>query len=167
MRIFEQDGAQKKKMVVEGRSDFEDLGRDRSKTCSGSINDTIDCQYQNLSSTVQGIPDEAQVSGGYIQLQDRVPEIHNPVVMCREDGSSQNIGNVQINAVFLGNVANYEGSASKCVGETSGIRLRVKPEYNERTGTLWRPLSGEAEKENILGIQLQPLSLERVGSLKW
>jgi hypothetical protein len=71
------------------------------------------------------------------------------------------------NAVFLGKVGIYEGSAGKCVGERSGMGLRVKPEFNERTGMLWRPLSGKARKENVLGIQLQPLSLERVGSLKW
>jgi hypothetical protein len=165
-------------MAVEGHSDFEDLGWNKGKTCSGFSNDTVSCKYQNLSSTDlrtvqfasnEGMPEDTRFAGGYTRLQDRVPEIHNPEVTCREDGPSQSIGNVQTNgnAVFLGKVANHEGSAGKCVGETSRVRLRVKPEYNERTGTLWRPLSGEAEKENVLGIQLQPLSLEKVGSLKW
>jgi hypothetical protein len=115
----------------------------------------------------EGVPEDTRLAAGNRQLQDRVPEIRNPEVPCREDGSSQSVGNVQTNAVFMGNVANCEVGAGRRVGETSGLRLRVKPEYNERTGTLWKPFSGEAEKENILGIQLQPLSLERVGSLKW
>lgn len=175
--IFEQVAAVKEKRVVEGHSDFEDLGCDKGKTCSGSSIDTANCKHQNLSRTdlrtVQiacnkGMPEDTQFTGGYRQLQHRLPEIQNPEIMCREEGSYQSIGNVQNgNAGFLGKVGIYEGSVGKCVGETSSMRLRVKPEFNERTGLLWRPLSREAEKENILGIQLQPLSLEKVGSLKW
>ena len=177
MCIFEQDAAVKEKTVVEGHSDFEDFGCDKGKTCSGFIIDAANCKYQNLSSkdlcTVQfacneGMLEDTQFTGGCRQLQHRVPEIQNPEVMCREEGSYQSIGNVQKgNAVCLGKVAIYEGSAGKCIGETNTMRLRVKPEFNEQTGMLWRPLSGEAEKENVLGIQLQPLSLEQVGSLKW
>jgi len=175
--IFEQVAAVKEKMVVEGHSNFEDLGCDKGKTCSGFSIHTANCKNQNLSSTdlrtvqfacYEGMPENAQFAGGYRQLQHRLPEIQNPEVVCREEGSYQSTGNVQKGkAVFLGKVGIYEGSAGKRVGETSGMRLRVKPEFNERTGMLWRPLSGEAEKENILGIQLQPLSLEKVGSLKW
>jgi hypothetical protein len=174
--VFEQDGAANKKMAVEGRSDFEDSGSDNGKTCSGFSNNMADGIYQNLSSTDlrtvqfarnEGMPEDTQFAAGHRQLLDRVPEICNLEVPCREGGSSQIVENVQAHAVFMGNVANCEVGAGKRVGETSGLRLRVKPEYNERTGTLWKPFSGEAEKENILGIQLQPLSLERVGSLKW
>jgi len=170
--IFEQVAAEREKKVVAGHSD---LGCDKGKTFSGFSTDTA--KHKNLNSTdlrtVQfacnkGMPEDTQFTGGYRQLQHRLPEIRNPEVMCREEGSYQSIGNVQKeNAVFLGKVGIYESSAGKCAGETSSIRLRVKPEFNERTGMLWRPLSGEAEKENILGIQLQPLSLEQVGSLKW
>jgi len=177
MCIFEQVAALKEKIVVEGHSDFEGSGCDKGKTCSGFGIDTSKCKHQNLSSTDlrtvqfasnEEMPENTQCTGGYRQLQHRLPEIQNPEVICREEGSYQSIGNVQKgNAVFLGKVGIYEGSAGKCVGETSSVRLRVKPEFNERTGMLWRPLSGEAEKENILGIQLQPLSLEQVGSLKW
>jgi hypothetical protein len=175
--IFEQIAAVKEKIVIEGHTDFEDLGCDKRKTCSGFSINTGNCKHQNLSSmdlrTVQfvrneGMPEDTQFTGGYRQLQHRLPEIQNPEVVCREEGSYQSTGNVQKgNAVFLGQVGIHEGSAGKCVGETSGMRLRVKPEFNERTGMLWRPLSREAEKENVLGIQLQPLSLEQVGSLKW
>lgn len=167
----------KEKTVVEVHSDFEDLGSDKRKTCSAWSIDTANCKHQNLSSTDlhtvqfacnEGMPKDTQFTGGYRQPQHRLPEIRNPEVTCREEGSHKSIGNVQKgNAVFLGKVGIYEGSSGKCVGETSGVRLRVKAEFNERTGMLWRPLSREAEKENILGIQLQPLSLEQVGSLKW
>jgi len=175
--IFEQVAAVQEEMLVEGHSDFEGSGYDKGKTCSGFSTDTANRKHQNLSSTDlrtvqfatnEGIPEDTQFTGGYRQLQHRLPEIQNPEVMSREEGSYKSIGNVQKeNAVFLGKVGIYEGSAGKCVGETSSMRLRVKPEFNERTGMLWRPLSGETEKENILGIQLQPLSLEQVGSLKW
>jgi hypothetical protein len=175
--IFEQVAAEKEKTVLEGHSAFEGLGCEKGKTCSGFGIDTANCKHQNLSSTDlhtaqlacnEEMPKDTQFTGGYRQHQQRLPEIQNPEVTCREEGSCKKIGNVQKgNAVFLRKVGIYEGSAGKCVGETSGVRLRVKPEFNERTGLLWRPLSGEAEKENILGIQLQPLSLEQVGSLKW
>jgi hypothetical protein len=175
--IFEQVAAEKEKTAVEGQSDFEGLGCEKRKTCSGFGIDTANRKHQNLSSTDlrtvqlasnEGMPKDTHNTGGYRQLQHRLPEIRNPEVTCREEGSYKSIGKVQKgNAVFSGKVGIYEGSAGKCVGETSGMRLRVKPEFNERTGLLWRPLSGEAEKENVLGIQLQPLSLEQVGSLKW
>jgi hypothetical protein len=174
---LEQVAAVEEKIVVEGHSD-KDLGCDKVKTCSGFSIDTACYKHQNLSSTDlhtvqfacnEGMPEDTQLTGGYRQLQHRLPEKNqNPEVVCREEGSYQSTGNVQQgNAVCLGRVGIYEGSAGKCAGETSGVRLRVKPEFNERTGRLWRRSSGKAEKENILGIQLQPLSLERVGSLKW
>jgi hypothetical protein len=180
--ICEQDAVVKEKMVVEGHSEFEDLECDKEKTCSGFSTDTANNKYQHLSSknlsTAKfacngGMPEDTQFTGEYRHHQHRVPEIQNPEVVCREEGCYQSVGNVQKgNAAFLGKVAFHEGSAGKCVEETSNSRIRVKPEFNERTGMLWRPLSGEAEKtvgekENILGIQLRPFSLERVGSLKW
>jgi hypothetical protein len=177
--ICEQDAVVKEKMVVEGHSEFQDLECDMEKTSLGFSIDTANNKYQNLSSwdlsTVQfacneGMPEDCQFIGGWRQHEHRVPEIQNPEVMCKEEGCYQSVENG--NAVFLGRVAFHEGSASKCVEETSNVRLRVKPEFNERTGMLWRPLSREAEKalgekENILGIQLRPFSLEQVGSLKW
>lgn len=164
--------------MVEGHSEFESLGSDQGKTCFKVSTDTASNKHQNGSredlSTVQlvsgeGMPENTEK----YRHQHRVPAIQNRGAVSNEEGSYESVGKVlKENAEFMGKVESRENSASRCVEKTSNMRLRVKPEFSERTGILWRPLFGEAkkalaDKEDVLGIPLRPLSLEQVGSLKW
>lgn len=173
LSICGQDIVVKEEMTIEPHPDQEMI------RLASSIS-TADSGYQNLNTDEmsivvlgcnEGVPEQTQFTSGHEQLEHNVSEFQSQELRHTERGFDHSVES--ISSEFVGTVMSNEDTAGEFVEQTGSMTLGMIPQSSGKTDImLRRPWFGTAKEDvnemaNSSGFHQQPITVERVESLKW